>query len=91
MRRHFERCHESKLSELFPNVMSSYKRNEIEKCELLHNAIELVTVNGFPFSILDTSAMKGNFLLVRKNLYFYRGYIKKHGYIFFENDFSLIA
>lgn len=63
MKRHFERCHPTLLSELFPNIMDDTQRNLVEMCEIMYNAVELVTVNGFPFSILDTSAMKGNSLL----------------------------
>lgn len=60
MRRHFERCHQSKLMEIFPKMISHDKQLKIDMYELLHNCIEIVTVNGFPFSILDTPAMKGN-------------------------------
>lgn len=61
MKRHFEHCHPSKLSELFPDIINDVKKIDIEMCELMHNVVELVTVNGVPFSILDTSAMKGRF------------------------------
>lgn len=70
MKRHFERCHQSKLTELFPNMISDTKRNQIEMYKLLQNCIELVTINGFPFSILDTLAMKGNFAFLFKFAYY---------------------
>lgn len=59
LKRHFEAKHPTLLGELFPSEMSTEKKREIEMCELSNHAVELVTVNAYPFSILDTSGLKG--------------------------------
>lgn len=58
-KRHFEQKHPMFLAQLFPKAVSSDVKIRVDKCELIYNAVELVTINGFPFSVLDTSAIKG--------------------------------
>lgn len=58
-KRHFEFKHRSLLNELFPEELSYKQQMEIAVCELISNAVELVTINGSPFSILDASSLKG--------------------------------
>lgn len=58
-KRHFDQRHPILLGQLFPEAVKDELRKRIEKIELLYHAIELVTVNGFPFAILNTSAMRG--------------------------------
>lgn len=57
-KRHFHNKHASLLKELFPEELSIEKQHEIAALELVLNAVELVTVNGYPFSILDATALK---------------------------------
>lgn len=58
-KRHFEMKHPTLLKELFPDAFTLEKKCRIALCELTYNAAELVTINGFPFSILSASAIKG--------------------------------
>lgn len=58
-KRHFETKHPTLLRELFPDAYDHDTQCQIAMCELDYNATELVTINGFPFSILNASAIKG--------------------------------
>lgn len=58
-KRHFETKHPTLLRELFPDAYDHDTQCKIAMCELEYNATELVTINGFPFSILNASAIKG--------------------------------
>lgn len=59
MNRHFESKHPTLLSELFPSMLCVDKQCQLDMFELSNSAVELVTINGFPFSILDSSGIKG--------------------------------
>lgn len=58
LKRHFQIMHPSLLNELFPEEFNEQKKAEIEVCELYYDAVELVTINGCAFSILDSSSLK---------------------------------
>lgn len=58
-KRHFEAKHPTLLRQFFPLLANQEQECRIEACKLIFNAVELVTINGYPFSILDSSAMRG--------------------------------
>lgn len=58
-KRHLRNQHESVYTKLFPTEADEIKKLEMSSLELVLNAVELVTINGQPFSILDASALKG--------------------------------
>lgn len=51
--------HNSKFKELFTEEADAEKSAEIELFNVVQDAVELVTVNGMPFSILNSSGMRG--------------------------------
>lgn len=51
--------HPTLLRELFPEEASIETQYEIDACELMLIAIELVTVNGYPFASIEASGLKG--------------------------------
>lgn len=56
---HISQVHPKVYSTLFPNEISQKKEAEIGAFNIIQDAIELVTVNGYPFSMLNASGMKG--------------------------------
>lgn len=72
-KRHFETKHRNLLNELFPEQLSLEKQREIEVCELIYDAVELVTINGCAFSVLDSSAFKN---IIKPRLI----ELERHGY-----------
>lgn len=58
-KRHFESKHPTLLKELFPEMISKSTEYEVAAYELMFHAVEMVTVNGYPFSILDSSSLRG--------------------------------
>lgn len=64
-KRHFETKHPSLLKELCPEIVSKAKDCEVAAYEQMFHAVEMVTVNGYPFSILDSSSLQG--MLKRQN------------------------
>lgn len=58
LKRHLRNQHESVYTKLFPTEADEIKKLEMSSLELVLNAVELVTINGQPFSILDASALK---------------------------------
>lgn len=59
LKRHLETRHASIHSKLYPEVINQIKALEISSLELKFSAIELVTVNGQPFSLINASAIRG--------------------------------
>lgn len=59
LKRHIEQVHPEVYSNLFPHEVNIKKQTELEVYNTLQDAIELVTVNGYPFSMLDASGMRG--------------------------------
>lgn len=57
-KRHFERRHPTLLRELFPELADIETQYQIDACNLVLSAVELVTVNGYPFAALDASGFK---------------------------------
>lgn len=57
-KRHFEKKHPTLLRELFPAIADNELKYEIDACNLMFSAVELVTVNGMPFSLLDAPAFR---------------------------------
>lgn len=58
-KRHFISVHPTLLHNLCPEAFDVDMQCKIDICEQMYNAIELVTVNGYPLSILDTPAIHG--------------------------------
>lgn len=59
LKRHLAQRHRSVFASLFPNEIDTKKHAELEAFNALQDAIELVTVNGYPFSMLNASGMRG--------------------------------
>lgn len=59
LKRHLCKMHPKLYNHLFPNEVSSKKRAELETFNAELDAVELVTVNGYPFLMLDASGMRG--------------------------------
>lgn len=59
LKRHIEQVHPEEYSNLFPHEVNVKKQTELEVYNTLQDAIELVTVNGYSFSMLDASGMHG--------------------------------
>lgn len=59
LKRHLMQRHPKEFSNLFPNEVNHKKRAELEAFNILQDSIELVTVNGYPFSMLEASGMQG--------------------------------
>lgn len=67
LKRHLNVVHPKMYEQLFPNEVSKKKQIELEAYDLAQDAIELVTVNGYPFSMLNASGMLG-FIKPRLNV-----------------------
>lgn len=59
LKRHLYQRHPKMYANLFPNEVSAEKRLNLEAFNAQQDAIELVTVNGYPFSMLNSSGMRG--------------------------------
>lgn len=59
LKRHLKQMHTQKYNVLFPEEANSEKSAEIELFNAVQDAVELVTVNGMPFSMLSSSGMRG--------------------------------
>lgn len=59
LKRHILQVHPEVFAQLFPHEINSKKRAELEKFNIIQDAVELVTVNGYPFSMLSASGMRG--------------------------------
>lgn len=59
LKRHISQLHPKEYAYLFPNEVCSKKQSELEAFNIVQDAIELVTINGYPFSMLSSSSMKG--------------------------------
>lgn len=73
LKRHLSHVHPKEFAYLFPNEVSSQKRAELETFNTVQDAVELVTVNGYPFAMLSSSGMKG-FIKSRLNAIQHEGY-----------------
>lgn len=83
-KRHFNIVHQTLLKELFPNCsIDTDTQCKVEISELTYNAVELVTLNGCPFSILDTPAIRG---FLKKQL----DELAKNGYKFTLNRHLIV-
>lgn len=58
-KRHFVSVHPSLLRELIPDAFDADTQCKLDMNQQIYNAISLVTINGYPFSILDTPAIHG--------------------------------
>lgn len=67
LKRHLNDKHREMYQQLFPNEVSKKKQIELEAYNLAQDAIELVTVNGYPFTMLNASGMLG-FIKPRQTL-----------------------
>lgn len=59
LKRHLSQIHPKVYNTLFPNELSHKHQTELEAFNLAQDTIELVTVNGYPFSMLNASGMQG--------------------------------
>lgn len=59
LKRHLSTRHPNEYKKLFPHEIDSKKQAELESFNAIQDAIELVTVNGYPFSMLSSSGMRG--------------------------------
>lgn len=59
LKRHLKGRHRSVYDKLYPSELNEVKKLQISALELMLDAVELVTVNGQPFSLLNASAIKG--------------------------------
>lgn len=59
LKRHISQVHPNVYSQLFPNEVNSQTQYELDAYNSLQDLIELVTVNGYPFSIFNASGMRG--------------------------------
>lgn len=59
LKRHLSQMHPETYKELFPHDVSKEKQIEMDIYNVMQDAIELVTVNGYPFSMLNASGMRG--------------------------------
>lgn len=59
LKRHIEQRHKVEFAQLFPGEISAKKRSQLDAYNSLQDAIELVTVNGYPFAMLNASGMRG--------------------------------
>lgn len=59
LKRHINDMHPKDFKLLFPYEVNKKIQIELEAFNLAQDAIELVTVNGYPFSMLNSSGMQG--------------------------------
>lgn len=59
LKRHLSNVHQQLYRTLFPHEISAKKHAELEAFNIVQDAVELVTVNGYPFSMLNASGMCG--------------------------------
>lgn len=59
LKRHLSQRHPKEYANLFPNEVSRKTDIELEVYNSVQDAIELVTVNGYPFAMLNASGMRG--------------------------------
>lgn len=59
LKRHLSQRHPNEYANIFPNEINHRKQLDLEKFNVIQDSIELVTVNGYPFSLLEASGMHG--------------------------------
>lgn len=59
LKRHLFQRHPNEYANLFPNEVNRKKQAELESFNMLQDCIELVTVNGYPYYMLEASGMQG--------------------------------
>lgn len=59
LKRHLCSVHPKVYASLFPHEVDKKKQTELEIYNVMQDAIELVTVNGYPFYMLNASGMRG--------------------------------
>lgn len=59
LKRHMSQVHPDVFAKMFPNEISNRKQAELNAYNSLQDAIEMVTVNGYPFSMLNASGVRG--------------------------------
>lgn len=59
LKRHLYAVHPTVYANLFPHEVSAQKHSELEAFNAVQDAIELVTINGYPFAMLNSSGMRG--------------------------------
>lgn len=59
LKRHIAQVHPKMFTMLFPNEVDSQIKAQLDAFNSEQDAIELVTVNGYPFTILNASGMRG--------------------------------
>lgn len=59
LKRHLSQRHPKVFANLFPGETCQKIRAELETFNIIQDSVELVTVNGYPFSMLEASGMQG--------------------------------
>lgn len=59
LKRQISKLHPKLYANLFPHEVSEKKQNELEAFNAVQDAIEMVTINGYPFAMLNASGMQG--------------------------------
>lgn len=83
LKRHLSNVHPKTFANLFPNEINKKKQAELEAFNAVQDAIELVTVNGYPFYMLDSTGMRG-FIKARSN------FIQSEGFSFSINRHDIV-
>lgn len=83
LKRHLSNVHPEVFARLFPNLVNKKKQAELEAFNAAQDAIELVTVNGYPFYMLEAPAMRG-FIQARLNA------VQPEGYSFSINRHDIV-
>lgn len=73
LKRHLKQMHSKEYVKLFAEEFDDEKSAQIELFNVVQDAVELITINGMPFSILNSSGMRG-FITSRLNALSKSGY-----------------
>lgn len=83
LKRHLSNVHPKEYANLFPNEVNRKKQAEVEAFNAVQDAIELVTIHGYPFYMFEAPAMRG-FINARLHAVQPEGYsfsINRHGVV----------
>lgn len=83
LKRHLKMMHESHYKNLFAEEVDAEKRMEIELFNVVQDAVEMVSINGLPFSTMNASGMRG-FIDARLNT------LKSSGYKLTLNRWNVV-
>lgn len=59
LKRHLEICHTDEYAKDFSEEANDHKKAQVEAYKIVQDAVELVTVNGYPFALLSSTGMRG--------------------------------